>query len=388
MPIRTHIKTRTGCKTCKRRRVKCDEELPICKNCTRRSIECVWIDTSQSHSVAPGTSTRATSSTSPENSPSTISKWTGAGSFDLLTLELIHHYTTATSHTLSPDPAKACVWDTSVSKLAFDPKNHFLLYAILAMSALHAYHDDPTASRYSVAASTYHCQAKMGLHMAETDGGKNDARAVLMALCLLAMYEFATSSMVSLSAGDWNVIARKVAKLWPQRVLRPMLFMVSTSSEEPFSSSLLTLVSTAHPSPPDLEELQDISVYAAYKESIRILEISWKASLQNWDAALWWWVMAPNTFFRLLAEGKPRALIILAHHCVLMKRVAEDGPWWAKRQWGVEAARILSALDTRWMPWLGWLWSQLDEDQAFDVVDRNFMNWLSEVSSASLLNTS
>ncbi|KAG7441556.1 uncharacterized protein BT62DRAFT_826715, partial [Guyanagaster necrorhizus] len=135
-PIRPHHKTRNGCKTCKKRKVKCDEELPMCKNCTRRGIECAWSNTSQNDLLEPGTFTHAASSSS-ENLPSTISNSTGTGSFDLLTLELIHHYATTTSHTLSPDPASENAWKTIAPKLAFDPKNQFLLYAILAISALH-----------------------------------------------------------------------------------------------------------------------------------------------------------------------------------------------------------------------------------------------------------
>ncbi|KAK0438791.1 hypothetical protein EV421DRAFT_940653 [Armillaria borealis] len=391
-PIRPHHKSRKGCKTCKQRKVKCGEEPPKCKNCTKRGIECVWDTTSQYGSV-PGTHTHAVSS-SPGNLSSTVSNWTSSGSFDVLTLELIHRFATTTSHTLSIDPVAASAWKTVVPKLAFAPENRFLLYAILAVSGLHAYHADPTAGRYAVAASTYHWQAKTELHRAQI-GGEVDTGVIFITLSLLAMYQFATSSIVSLSASDWNItiqnITCEVAKVWPQLregVLRPVLDVkapttISTPLENYFSSSLSTLLSRAH-SLPDPEELHDVSVYAAYKESIHILEISRKALFQNWSAAGLWWAMAPNRFFRLLAEGKPRALIILAHYCVMMKQVTKDGPWWAKKQWGIEAGRILSGLDQRWTPSLGWLSSQLDEDQAFDFADNDFMNWLSEV--ASLLN--
>ncbi|KAK0186288.1 hypothetical protein F5146DRAFT_125486 [Armillaria mellea] len=389
-PIRPHHKSRKGCITCKQRKVKCDEEHPTCKNCTKRGIECVWnnVNTSRYDSM-PGTSTHALSGP-PRNLPSTVSTWT-SGSFDVLTLELIHHYAIATSHTLSVDPFVTSVWKSVVPKLAFAPENRFLLYGILAMSALHAYHADPTAGRYAVAASTYHWQAKTELHKAQI-GGKVDIGVVFITLSLLAMYQFATSSIVSLSSSYWNItvqnITCEVARVWPQLregVLRPALDVTapatgSTPLEESFSSSLSTLLSTADSSP-DSEELRDASVYAAYKESIHILEISWKALYQDWSASCLWWAMAPNMFFHLLTEGKPRALIILAHYCVMMKRVSKDDPWWARKQWGIEAVRILSGLDARWAPSLEWLSSQLDEDQALVFTDNDFMIWLSEVAS-------
>ncbi|KAK0464434.1 uncharacterized protein EV420DRAFT_1760462, partial [Desarmillaria tabescens] len=260
-PIRPHRKTRTGCKTCKQRRVKCGEELPKCKNCIRRGIECVWINIPQNDSVVPGTSTPAASS-SHKNPPSTISRRTGASSFDLLTLELMHHYATVTSHSLSSDPASSSLWRTFIPKIAFDPKNQCLLYAILAMSALHAHHANPTAGQYAVAASTYHWQAKTGLRKAEMDG-KLDGDAVFITFSLVGLYEFATSSCSDSS--EWHTTVRsllpKVTKNWVKLqdgVLRPMLdtmapMNISTPLREPFPSSLSALLSTTHSSP-DVQE--------------------------------------------------------------------------------------------------------------------------------------
>ncbi|KAK0188037.1 hypothetical protein F5146DRAFT_1226388 [Armillaria mellea] len=361
--IRPHQKTRRGCKTCKKRKVKCDEELPKCKNCAKRGIECVWINIPQrASSVVSGTSTAADAATtnSHENPPSTISRRTGTSSLDLLTLELMHHYATDTSHSLSSDLASISLWQTVIPKIAFDPKNQCLLHAILAMSALHAHHANPMAGQYAVAASTYYWQAKTGLHRAEMDG-KMDVDAVFITFSLIGLYEFATSSIISSYSSEWHTTVRtlplKVRKDWSQLedgILRPMLnimapTIISTPLGEPFPSSLSTLLSKVHPSP-DVEELHDVSVYDAYTEAIRILETSWKASFQRdycMYASCMWWSTVPNTFIRLLAERKPRALIILAHYCVMMKRVAEDGPWWARKRWGNEAARMVSALDAR-----------------------------------------
>ncbi|KAG7700161.1 hypothetical protein KL930_000848 [Ogataea haglerorum] len=37
-----HKKSRKGCATCKKRRVKCDETRPVCGNCDRMGIQCVY----------------------------------------------------------------------------------------------------------------------------------------------------------------------------------------------------------------------------------------------------------------------------------------------------------------------------------------------------------
>ncbi len=267
------------------------------------------------------------------------------------------------------------------------------------MSALHAHHANPAAGQYAVAASTYHWQAKMGLHKIERDD-MVDINTLFVTMSLVALYEFATTSIYSRRMAYHGPFhSPRISKSWPQLregILSPMLTtMAPTISsiplEGPFSSSLSALLSTAG-SQPDVEELQDVSVYDTYKDAIRILGISWRASFQK-DyciyASCMWWSLVPNMFFRLLAEGKPRALIILAHYCVMMNESRRDGPWWVRKQWGDEAAKILSALDTRWTPWLGWLWSQLDQpsQQAFDFAGMNFMDWLSQaVGEEALYN--
>ncbi|KAL5041789.1 hypothetical protein BDW71DRAFT_217431 [Aspergillus fruticulosus] len=37
-----HLRTKTGCLTCRRRRKKCDEQPDRCKNCSRRWLQCIW----------------------------------------------------------------------------------------------------------------------------------------------------------------------------------------------------------------------------------------------------------------------------------------------------------------------------------------------------------
>lgn len=38
---RRHVKSRTGCTSCKRRKIKCDEKSPACSACERKGLECV-----------------------------------------------------------------------------------------------------------------------------------------------------------------------------------------------------------------------------------------------------------------------------------------------------------------------------------------------------------
>ncbi|KAK3330747.1 hypothetical protein B0H66DRAFT_73693 [Apodospora peruviana] len=70
-----HRKSRNGCKSCKSRRVKCDETRPVCANCTRLGLACLWPNTSGTPK-APNLSPPGSSSTGSivDPLPSTLSQ--------------------------------------------------------------------------------------------------------------------------------------------------------------------------------------------------------------------------------------------------------------------------------------------------------------------------
>ncbi|KAF9885924.1 hypothetical protein FE257_012214 [Aspergillus nanangensis] len=43
-PRKSHTKSRFGCKTCKRRHIRCDETFPQCRNCTKHNCRCDYMD--------------------------------------------------------------------------------------------------------------------------------------------------------------------------------------------------------------------------------------------------------------------------------------------------------------------------------------------------------
>ncbi|KAK0234342.1 hypothetical protein IW262DRAFT_1506575 [Armillaria fumosa] len=279
--------------------------LPVCNNCTKRDIECVWGDTSprpesttleQSMVIAQSSSTK-----------SSLLLWTrGEGSSELLTLELMHHYTTSASYSLFPDPDASTVWRTVIPQMAFDPRNGCLLQAILMFSALHIHHESSTSPRYAEIATDHYTQAKISLCMAEANETV-DINAVLVALTLVSQYEFAAAPTVFPFHGNWYNTMCEVHRNGQKNrtetqysVMQSLQAAIAPplrppSLNEPFPSALSSILTSA----PDIEELHDASV-------------------------------------------RPCALIILAHYCVMMKHVTQDGPWWAKKKWG---SWLLSQLD-------------------------------------------
>ncbi|TDZ74457.1 Aspercryptin biosynthesis cluster-specific transcription regulator atnN [Colletotrichum trifolii] len=62
-------KVRTGCVTCKRRRVKCDETRPACQNCLKRRVACEGYAIEPRSKPSPKTSSSSLSSSSSSSSP-------------------------------------------------------------------------------------------------------------------------------------------------------------------------------------------------------------------------------------------------------------------------------------------------------------------------------
>ncbi|TQN71774.1 Sterol uptake control protein 2 [Colletotrichum shisoi] len=145
---RSHTKSRTGCRDCKRRKVKCDEAYPSCLNCTRHGIPCSLSSSSGdvSSSAPPQRSshTPSASGQSPEvlnhfldvvfhrsravSQAPTIELW-GHG------LELMHHYSLHTANTMSSKPEMQHVWRVAIPEIGYECP--FVMHGILAIAALH-----------------------------------------------------------------------------------------------------------------------------------------------------------------------------------------------------------------------------------------------------------
>ncbi|KAI5867893.1 hypothetical protein GGS23DRAFT_601901 [Durotheca rogersii] len=88
-PIRRpYPKTRTGCRVCKSRKVKCDETRPSCRNCIRRGISCDF------NALASSLNYQCPSS----------------GWFSALDMELLYYFTTLTCFTFLAEPTVRNFW--------------------------------------------------------------------------------------------------------------------------------------------------------------------------------------------------------------------------------------------------------------------------------------
>ncbi|KAH6701370.1 hypothetical protein BKA61DRAFT_646994 [Leptodontidium sp. MPI-SDFR-AT-0119] len=97
---KTHRKTRTGCRTCKERKIKCGEQRPACHNCIKYSVQCDFLASlaiGSGNGLSHGRAT-VTLNTNPSSA------------LNLADLELLHNYVTSTAFTTHTDPAMKISW--------------------------------------------------------------------------------------------------------------------------------------------------------------------------------------------------------------------------------------------------------------------------------------
>ncbi|KAM0551771.1 hypothetical protein ACHAPJ_008340 [Fusarium lateritium] len=110
MKRRTHNKSRHGCKNCKKRHVKCDEQGPPCANCSARNLEgCSYLPDPPAQ--MPATETRRR-----------------------IELELMHRWSTSTYKSLASIPEDEQWLQDDMARWAL--KHEYLLNGMFAFSAL------------------------------------------------------------------------------------------------------------------------------------------------------------------------------------------------------------------------------------------------------------
>ncbi|KAF9883983.1 hypothetical protein FE257_002424 [Aspergillus nanangensis] len=135
---RSHTKSRKGCRQCKRRHVKCDEELPKCGLCKKRKLECTYpppsSEADSQHASPPRDASEAVSASNKLPLPTRM-----------LEMRLFHLYLTETYITVCQGPLDANHFQCIVPRMA--TSHPYLLDALLALSSLHQASMEPDDNR-------------------------------------------------------------------------------------------------------------------------------------------------------------------------------------------------------------------------------------------------
>ena len=200
-------RTRTGCQTCRDRKVKCGEERPQCVNCLRTNHVCPGYapatvfkanrrerrstgTTDETESKFEFAGIELTSAATTESAPTELSlAWTPTPMDSFEDLRLLHYYTYELAHTLSLPGAIGRTWSDGVPRLAFDGEHVYLVHALLAAAAAHKVSKDPTDTQSYHRGQMHYSQSIGFLKTLDLNSCETNTSAALATVMLLIWYE-------------------------------------------------------------------------------------------------------------------------------------------------------------------------------------------------------
>ncbi|KAL3482164.1 hypothetical protein BJX99DRAFT_217445 [Aspergillus californicus] len=357
MPLgrRSHRKARTGCSSCKKRRIKCDEQKPTCRNCLQHKIKCGYHETllfqaprrPLGSQTSPPTASRAPSAAS--QGPLPLCE-------DLVNVRLMHHFTTSTCQTLTTNRGVQALWRCQVPELGF--VHRYLLQMIFAVAALHISRKTPSETQYVLYAYQQYEASLRNSSLALTQISPDNCHALYAVSALAFIFEFGTlqhrKSLLYNENGllaDWIVHSRGVHTVigssWGHLgsgCLKQMFECEYTSAvPAAFEGSLRELASHTH------LHLFPEEKRRIYSDAVDEL-IKW-SKLLNFGFYGWLCHYA-DEYGELLARKDPYALVIFGYSAVLLKD-AEPRYWidgWAPRL----LSEIYGLLNTSLRVYLKW----------------------------------
>ncbi|PVH85193.1 hypothetical protein DL98DRAFT_583788 [Cadophora sp. DSE1049] len=357
-PRRAHRKSRKGCKTCKIRKVKCDEQQPICGGCARRfrgmkSCEYeLFVESSEgSFQSFPAAPLPVTSHEKWKVQHSLTMHPNGSTSSDgsrLLELRLMHHYTTSTCGQLPEGNSSKgkYMWSMDIPRLAF--QSDLVLSALLGISALHHAALTPADLGLSRAAEIYFDKAVTSHRQALSNADRGSAES-LLATAILICHHAWLSAHTSVPGQHYEIplqtyhMARGIQTLfdqmWPWLAGSAYLWYVErlpledvehvasggsfwTSGQED-----LDLLSRTFEHPEVLK--RDKCVYEATAMELKSLYLA--IDIQDSQPGIQRRVATmplkiPKRFLNLAEKKDPRALALLARNIALLNMTPHV--WW------------------------------------------------------------
>ncbi|KAL7914178.1 hypothetical protein GGI35DRAFT_236996 [Trichoderma velutinum] len=325
--IRFHQKSKTGCKRCKSRRVKCDERKPQCTGCRRRGDECVYI--SMRGDSGPIPSSRDQSDTpQPSTQPllQTLSEGPHYSAKHLLDLRLMHQYSVFTVQSFEVVWLNKRVSDAMLREIPQLALEHeFLMDTVLLVAMIHLAYSEPM-SRESLPIYLYRDQALRSFRQAVASISTQNISAVRAASHLLAVISFAVDR-VTKHSGIWvtNWLALTVGQRnFPssQTDGRSTDSLYGSFGDISLPAAVLPQIQDILPKEePDCDWRQRGTLYEVTESLGRLIAILEQPHEQLWlekKIKAWAFDVVPREFLEMVQQGRHRALIILAYYLVLL----------------------------------------------------------------------
>ncbi|KAL4862607.1 hypothetical protein BDV12DRAFT_178583 [Aspergillus spectabilis] len=390
MPTRrTHKKSRHGCKSCKQRRVKCDEIRPVCGNCRQREEPCGFVAEASYLWAAdepPRRRIRTRRRKEPhEESEGDVSKPTDAPfrlldtlggtqqstplnpPLDITQLRLLVNWQHETCQFFSRDTETRIVWQIYLVDEAL--KNPFLMHGILAVSALHLALSEPAQDQaFWLGLATGHKGQALqpfreGLERVTSD----NSRAMMGLSALVVAYAFGSAL-----TDVWDVDRPSLDALNNVFVLcRGVQHITNQSYSFLRQSNFAPLFTPGNPAieiPEHVKESlnhldrlnteclhagdHDAATYTHVIAAIRGLSGHAFAQPNSMTLAAGWAIRVSQEYLGYLQDKVPFALVVHAHYCAFL-HLARGNCF--LQYWGRAVLNdILQLLDETWKPHIKW----------------------------------
>ncbi|KAL4962676.1 Zn(II)2Cys6 transcription factor [Aspergillus stella-maris] len=382
---RSHRKSKAGCLQCKKRKVKCDESKPGCRKCAIHGVSCSFTNSAhgrnQAHSpVSASSSSSNLALHTLDQAPSPHQTLSASSPLNIKDLELLHHFMTSTCYTTSRVPAIQSLWRDEVPRIAFSTP--FLLHALLAVSALHIAHSNPSRrTECSAQAHLHHNAAVTSVIPEITSLVTDNAAALYLFSSLTCMFSCADMERNS----NLLILSREGQLSQWIRLFRGIRAVLGDDKHE-FQMGILApifvngeFVSRVRQSPEALQEgrmyvlelknmvtkthSDDTPQQQVYQDAIdgvaRALAVTLKPSMAETAGVFAWMVEASDEYLKLLRKEEPTALIVFSYICAAVRQV--EWTWWTEGLSARLMGQVYAALkeeDREWLRWpaqqIGW----------------------------------
>ncbi|KAF5604918.1 sterol regulatory element-binding ECM22 [Fusarium subglutinans] len=385
---RPHKKSRTGCRNCKARKVKCDEARPVCRSCRLRKADCVY--PTPAASTAHSSNSSITNSpqrppeplSAPRNAPSpdvvslssgdepmeevgplTVSPAFRHGQMDVTDMKLLWFYTSSTSTSFSVDQGPSNpineVLRNRMVQVAFE--NPFLMDSLFGLASLHM--QSLQLSHDPARALTYRARSFEGYRLAVEKAQPETFPALLansLLLTALSSQNFRDEDGKKLYLIDWMIVWRGIGlvidlmgveKLIDSGLYclfnRPSVDVEQATNHIP--ACLVSMLNSIEPSDPDFLNVE------TYYETLQFLGSLYQNLHDGFGPIMMlriitWFTFVPRNFVQLARELRPRALIILAYYAAFLKFPSDV--WWIKNVGNRSLRDLCEHIGPEWQQYL------------------------------------
>ncbi|RYP81674.1 hypothetical protein DL769_001906 [Monosporascus sp. CRB-8-3] len=366
---RPHRKSRAGCRNCKRRKVKCNEEKPACRACTLRKEACVYPDVASSRSATPLSDSAVVTSPVRDSSPQFAEDdplqvvfseplFRPAPLPDVDDMRMLWFWTAVSFNSFSMKNGRSAIVEPvlkiKVVEHAF--RSPFLMDTLMALSALHM--ETMNLGISPQRAVMYRTKAFAGYRSAIEAARPMDRPALLacsLLMTALSSHVFRDPDRRRLYVVDWmqvwtginlifDLMSTRAVEESGLAVLfyRPPVDLERAAMYVP--NNLLFMVTSIKPGDDDYQWQQ------VYYDALRHLGSLYMELDHGFGPVLDLRVVTFLTFLKPLIpmarEHRPRALIILAYYLCFTKLT--PNVWWMRGIADPEIDLICQMVGNEW----------------------------------------